>query len=164
MSIERFHSGPRMSQAVVHNGVVYVAGQVAAPGEDAAIQTRAILASIDRLLTEADTDKSRLLTATIWLADMADFSAMNAVWEDWVAPGDAPPRATVQARLARPEWKIEIVVTAALSAGWCTGVKRWGNSSGVKYFLYLTLPALPIVRRMQNGLLKIRLALPLSAV
>ena len=114
MSIERFHSGPRMSQAVVHNGVVYVAGQVAAPGEDAAIQTRAILASIDRLLTEADTDKSRLLTATIWLADMADFNAMNAVWEDWIDSANVPTRATGEVRLASAEYKVEIIVTAAL--------------------------------------------------
>jgi len=115
MSIERFHSGPRMSQAVVHNGIVYLAGQVGTPGEDAAAQTRAVLAAIDQLLAEAGTDRSRLLTATVWLADMADFAAMNMVWEEWIGGANAPTRATGEVRLARPDYKVEIIVTAALA-------------------------------------------------
>lgn len=115
MSVTRLKSGPRMSQAVVHNGVVYLAGQIGAPGESAAAQTRAILAAIDGLLAEAGTARTRLLQATIWLADMADFSAMNAVWEEWIGgPAHAPARATGEVRLASPDYKVEIIVTAAL--------------------------------------------------
>lgn len=114
MTITRIQSGGRMSQAVVHNGLVYLAGQVGAPGEDADAQTRAILASVDALLAEAGTDRSRLLTATIWLADMADFAAMNLVWEDWLGGANAPTRATGEVRLATPDYKVEIIVTAAL--------------------------------------------------
>ena len=113
MSIERLHSGPRMSQAVIHGGIVYLAGQVAAPGEDATAQTRAILASIDELLAEAGTDKSHLLTAMVWLADMADFGAMNVVWEEWIGGANAPTRATGEVRLATPDYRVEIIVTAA---------------------------------------------------
>ena len=115
--IQRFHVGPRLSETAVHNGTVYLAGQV--PDDTTADirgQTAQVLAMIDRLLAEAGTDSAHILMAQIFLADMADFSGMNEVWDDWVAPGDAPPRATVQAKLARPEWKIEIVVTAALKA------------------------------------------------
>lgn len=112
--IVRMQSGPRMSQAVIHNGIVYLAGQVGAPGEDAAAQTRAILASIDTLLSAAGTDKSRLLSATIWLADMADFGAMNLIWEDWIGGANAPTRATGEVRLATPDYKVEVIVTAAL--------------------------------------------------
>ena len=115
MTIQRLHSGPRMSQAVIHGGLVYLAGQIGAPGEDATAQTRAVLASIDKLLAEAGTDKSRLLTATIWLADMADFAAMNAVWEEWLGGANAPTRATGEVRLATPDYKVEIIVTAALA-------------------------------------------------
>lgn len=114
MSIERLHSGPRMSQAVIHGGIVYLAGQVGAPGEDATAQTRTILASIDTLLAEAGTDRSRLLTATVWLADMADFAAMNTVWEEWIGGVNAPTRATGEVRLATPAYKVEVIVTAAL--------------------------------------------------
>lgn len=114
MTIQRLHSGPRMSQAVIHGGIVHLAGQIGAPGEDAAAQTRAVLDSIDSLLAEAGTDKSRLLTATIWLADMADFGAMNAVWEDWIGGANAPTRATGEVRLATPDYKVEVIVTAAL--------------------------------------------------
>ena len=114
MSIQRIHSGPRMSQAVIHNGIVHLAGQIGAPGEDATAQTRAVLASIDALLAEAGTDKSRLLTATIWLADMADFGAMNLIWEAWLGGAGAPTRATGEVRLATPDYKVEIIVTAAL--------------------------------------------------
>jgi len=113
MSIERLHSGPRMSQAVIHGGIVYLAGQVGAPGEDATAQTRAILASIDELLAEAGTDRSHLLTAMVWLADMADFAAMNMVWEEWIGGANAPTRATGEVRLATPDYRVEIIVTAA---------------------------------------------------
>lgn len=115
MSIERLHSGPRMSQAVIHNGIVYLAGQVGAPGEDAATQTRAVLAAVDTLLSEAGTDRSRLLTATIWLADIADFGAMNIVWEEWIGGANAPTRATGEVKLATPDYKVEVIVTAALA-------------------------------------------------
>ena len=114
MSIERLKSGPRMSQAVIHNDIVYLAGQVGAPGEDAAAQTRAVLGSIDELLAEVGTDRSLLLQATIWLADMADFDAMNEVWDKWIGGTNAPTRATGEVRLARPDYKVEIIVTAAL--------------------------------------------------
>lgn len=114
MTIQRLHSGPRMSQTVIHGGLVHLAGQIGAPGEDATAQTRAVLASIDTLLAEAGTDKSRLLTATIWLADMGDFSAMNAVWEEWLGGANAPTRATGEVRLATPDYKVEVIVTAAL--------------------------------------------------
>lgn len=114
MTIERLHSGPRMSQAVIHSGIVYLAGQVGAPGESAAAQTRAVLASVDKLLGEAGTSRDRLLTATIWLADMADFAAMNAVWEEWIAGVNAPTRATGEVRLATDDYKVEVIVTAAL--------------------------------------------------
>jgi enamine deaminase RidA (YjgF/YER057c/UK114 family) len=118
MSIERLHPGPRMSQAVIHNQVVYLAGQVAddAHGKSVAEQTKTILATIDALLKEAGSDKSRILSATIWLTDMASFPEMNKVWEDWVVPGATPARATVEtARLAAAEYRIEIAVIAARS-------------------------------------------------
>jgi enamine deaminase RidA (YjgF/YER057c/UK114 family) len=102
-----------MSQAVVHGGVVYLAGQVGAPGAGVAEQTRAVLAQVDRLLAEAGTDKSRILAATIWLADIADFAEMNGVWDAWVDPANPPARATGESRLAAPEFKVEIIVTAA---------------------------------------------------
>ena len=89
MTIERIQTGPRMSQAVIHNKTVYLAGQVA-PGASVAIQTRGILAAIDALLKEAKTDKTRLLSATIWLTDMATFAEMNGVWQSWVAAGQTP--------------------------------------------------------------------------
>jgi len=114
MTIQRFHSGPRMSQAVVCNGMVFLAGQVAEDTrEDVSGQTRQVLAAVDRLLAEAGSDKSRLLAAQIFLPDINDFAAMNKVWEAWVTPGQTPARATVQAALAKPEYKVEIVVTAA---------------------------------------------------
>jgi enamine deaminase RidA (YjgF/YER057c/UK114 family) len=114
VTIERLHSGPRMSQAVIHNGIVHLAGQIGAPGEDAAAQTRAVLASIDTLLAEAGTSRDRLLTATIWLADMGDFAAMNAVWEEWLGGANAPTRATGEVRLATDAYKVEVIVTAAM--------------------------------------------------
>lgn len=115
MKIERLGAGKRMSEAVVFNQVVYLAGQVPQDGTlDIGGQTRQVLDAIDALLGQAGTDKSRLLTAQIFLADIADFQGMNAVWDAWVAPGNPPARATVQAKLADPSFKVEIVVTAAL--------------------------------------------------
>ncbi len=111
--IRRIETGPRMSQAVVHNGVAYLAGQVA-KGAGVAEQTRAVLAEIDRLLAAAGTDRTRLLTAQIWLADISTFAEMNSVWDTWVAPGHTPARWTGEARLATPEYRVEIIVTAAV--------------------------------------------------
>ena len=115
MSIQRLHVGPRMSQVVKHGGVVYTAGQVAqrAPGEPVADQTRDILARIDELLAEAGSGKSKLLSATIWLADIATFNEMNEVWDAWVDPGNTPCRACVEAKLAAPKFTVEIAVIAA---------------------------------------------------
>lgn len=113
MTIRRIEPGPRMSQAVMHGSTVYLAGQVAAPGKGVAEQTRAVLAQIDRLLAEAGSHKSRILAATIWLADVADFAEMNAVWESWIDPANPPARATGGVTLAAPEYKVEIIVTAA---------------------------------------------------
>jgi enamine deaminase RidA (YjgF/YER057c/UK114 family) len=105
-----------MSQAVIHSDVVYLAGQVALDnaGKPVADQTRGILGRIDALLEQAGTDKSKLLSATIWLADISTFAEMNAVWDAWVDPANTPARATVEARLAAPEYTVEIAVTAAL--------------------------------------------------
>lgn len=115
MTIERIESGTRMSKAVVHGDTVYLAGQVAqqAIGASVTEQTREILAIIDGLLVKAGTDKTKLLSASIWLTDIATFGEMNAVWDGWVAPGCAPARATVEARLATPQFKVEIAVIAA---------------------------------------------------
>ena len=113
MTIRRIEPGPRMSQGVVHGGMVYLAGQVGAPGESVADQTRAVLGHIDRLLAEAGSDKSRILSATIWLADIGTFAEMNSVWDSWVDPANPPARATGESRLAAPEYKVEIIVTAA---------------------------------------------------
>lgn len=113
--VQRFDVGPRMCEMAVHNGVCYLSGQVAVDGaHDTAGQTREVLAAVDSLLARAGTDKSRILHAQIFLADVRDFPAMNAVWDTWVTPGHTPTRATVQAILAKPEWKVEIVITAAL--------------------------------------------------
>jgi enamine deaminase RidA (YjgF/YER057c/UK114 family) len=113
--LRRFHVGDRLSEMTIHNGTVYLAGQVASDAtQDIRGQTRQVLAMIDKLLAEAGTDKAHILMCQIFIADLADFAAMNQVWEDWLAPGDAPPRATIQAKLAKPEWKVELVITAAL--------------------------------------------------
>jgi enamine deaminase RidA (YjgF/YER057c/UK114 family) len=113
--IQRFDVGARMSEMAVHGATVYLAGQVAADaGQDIRGQMRQVLAAIDALLARAGTDKRHLLMAQIFLADIGDFAGMNAVWDEWVAPGHTPPRATVQATLARPQWKVEVVATAAL--------------------------------------------------
>ncbi|MFZ6767678.1 RidA family protein [Undibacterium sp. Di26W] len=114
MSIQRFHVGPRLSETAVFNRVVYLAGQVpddATQGIEG--QTEQVLAHVDRLLAEAGSDKTRILSCQIFLSDITLISAMNQVWDAWVAEGNSPPRATVQAKLAKPEWLIEIVVTAA---------------------------------------------------
>jgi enamine deaminase RidA (YjgF/YER057c/UK114 family) len=113
MSIQRIGSGPRMSQAVIHGDTVYLAGQVGAPGQSVTAQTQAVLASVDALLAQAGSDKSKILSATIWLADMADFAEMNAVWDVWVDGKDAPARATGEAKLATPDYKVEVIVVAA---------------------------------------------------
>jgi enamine deaminase RidA (YjgF/YER057c/UK114 family) len=102
-----------MSEAVVCNGIAFFAGQVAEDAsQDITGQTKQVLAQIDELLSEAGSDKSRLISASIYLADMKDFAAMNAVWDKWVSPGNTPARATIQAQLAQPKWRIEIVATA----------------------------------------------------
>jgi enamine deaminase RidA (YjgF/YER057c/UK114 family) len=104
-----------MSQAVICNGMVFLAGQVASDAKlDVTGQTRQVLEQIDSVLAAAGNDKSRLLSATIYLTDMADFAAMNAVWDAWVSPGNTPARAAVEAQLARPGWLVEIMATAAL--------------------------------------------------
>ncbi len=115
MTIQRIKPGARMSGAVVHGSTVYLAGQVAnaAAGKSVGEQTREILSIIDGLLAEAGTDKSKLLMANIWLTDMATFQEMNGVWDSWVAQGNAPARATVEAKLAAPQYKVEIAVIAA---------------------------------------------------
>src|SRR5579872_6667800 len=112
-AIERQQAGPRLSQACAWGPTVFLAGQVADdPAADATGQTEQVLRKIDRLLEGAGTDKSRLLSATIWLADMASFADMNKVWDAWVTPGCTPARACVEARLASPHWKVEIAVIA----------------------------------------------------
>lgn len=115
--IKRLHVGPRMSEAAIFNGVVYLAGQVAAdPKQDIKGQTIQVLAAIDALLAEAGSDKTRLLSAQIFLADIADFPAMNEVWDGWVVAGQTPARATVEAKMASPDYKVEIKVIAALAS------------------------------------------------
>ena len=117
MTLKRIHVGDRMSQAVIHGDTVYTAGQVAlkAPGESVADQTRDILSRIDALLSEAGTDKSQLISATIWLSDMTSFNEMNEVWDAWVTPGETPTRACVESKLAAPQFTVEIAVISALS-------------------------------------------------
>jgi enamine deaminase RidA (YjgF/YER057c/UK114 family) len=115
MSITRLHAGPRMSQAVVHGQTVYLAGQVAdqAKGKSVGEQTREILATVDRLLAEAGSDRTRILSATIYLADIGAFAEMNAEWDAWIPAGHTPARATVEARLAAPAYTVEIACIAA---------------------------------------------------
>ena len=112
--ITRIGSGKRMSEGVCFNGIIWVAGQVGNPGEPVTDQTRTCLAEVDRILTEAGTDKTRILSAQIWLAEMVAFPEMNAVWDAWVPAGHAPARATGEAKLAAPGYLVEIIVTAAL--------------------------------------------------
>lgn len=113
--IQRFDVGSRLSEMAVHNGTVYLAGQVPDDAtQDIRGQTRQVLAAVDALLARAGSDKTKILMAQIFLSDMADFAGMNEVWDAWVAPGNAPPRATVQAGLGKNEWRIEMVLTAAV--------------------------------------------------
>ncbi|RDV02332.1 RidA family protein [Undibacter mobilis] len=115
MAIERYDSNQRMSKCVVHGNTVYLAGIVAndAKSKDMTAQTKDILAQIDGYLAKAGTDKSKLLSANIWITSMSEFAAMNAAWDAWVSPGNTPARATVEAQLAGPEYKVEIMVQAA---------------------------------------------------
>lgn len=115
MSIERIEPGKRLSQAVAYGNLVFLAGQVAMdkPGASMAEQTRNVLDRIDALLARAGTDKSKILSANIWITDMRQFAEMNEVWDAWVPPGCAPARATVEARLASPDYCVEIMVVAA---------------------------------------------------
>jgi enamine deaminase RidA (YjgF/YER057c/UK114 family) len=115
MTIQRFETGPRMSQAVVHGNTVYLAGIVAnkTAGDSVTRQTQEILSIIDGHLAKAGTDKSKLLTATIYLTDMKTFADMNAAWDAWVSAGNTPARATVEVKLAAPQYNVEIMVTAA---------------------------------------------------
>jgi len=115
MTIQRLQVGSRLAGAVVHNGLVYLSGQVPDDGTaDITGQTQQVLRKMDQLLKEAGSDKSKLLWAQIFLPDMKDFAAMNGVWEKWVAPGQPPARATVEAKLANATYKVEIMATAAL--------------------------------------------------
>jgi enamine deaminase RidA (YjgF/YER057c/UK114 family) len=115
MTIQRFDTGPRMSQVVIHGDTIYLAGVVAsnAGGESVTKQTQDVLSIIDGHLKKAGSDKSKLLTATIYLTDMNTFAEMNAVWDGWVSPGNTPARATVEAKLASPKYSVEIMVAAA---------------------------------------------------
>ena len=116
MTIKRIGVGARMSKAVVHGNTVYLAGQVAEVKKGASVgeQTAEILGIIDALLAEAGTDKSKILSANIWLTDISTFAQMNAEWDKWVSAGNTPARATVEAKLAAPEYKVEIAVIAAI--------------------------------------------------
>ncbi len=115
MTVQRHDVGPRMSKAVVHGDTVYLAGIVteSAKGKSVSEQTKDVLSIIDRYLAQAGTDKSKLLSANIWLSDMSTFAEMNAVWDAWVSPGNTPARATVEAKLASPQNTVEIMVVAA---------------------------------------------------
>ena len=115
MTIQRFETGPRMSQVVVHGNTIYLAGVVAhkAAGKTVTEQTQEILSVIDSHLAKAGSDKSKLLTATIYITDMKNFAEMNAVWDGWVSAGNTPARATVEAKLASPQYGVEIMVIAA---------------------------------------------------
>ena len=115
MSVQRINPGARMSKAVVHGNTVYLAGQVAdkSAGKSVTEQTAEILGIIDGLLAQAGTDKTKLLMTNIWLSDMSTFAEMNAVWDGWVSAGNAPARATVEAKLAGPQYTVEIAVIAA---------------------------------------------------
>lgn len=114
MTITRINSGARLSEAVIHDGKVYLCGFVAENGVTVAEQTKDILDQIDATLAEAGTDKTKLLKVNIWLTDITTIAEMNSVWDRWAVAGKTPARATVEAKLAAPEWKIEIMVEAAL--------------------------------------------------
>ncbi len=112
--IKRIGTGPRMSEASCYNGIIWVAGQVGNPGESVAAQTQTCLSEVDRILATAGTDKTRILSAQIWLADMTTFAEMNGVWDAWVPQGNTPARATGEAKLATPDYAVEVIVVAAL--------------------------------------------------
>ena len=132
MEIKRISPGPRLSQAVVHGDTVYVAGQVAADtSADAAGQTRQILNQIEALLGQGGSDKSKILWANVWLADMGDYAAMNGEWESWIPKGQTPARATVEAKLAMPQFKVEIACVAA-AAGGARAAKGGGSARTAK--------------------------------
>ncbi|MGE7198892.1 RidA family protein [Brevundimonas naejangsanensis] len=111
--IARIQPDRRMSQAVIHGDTIYLAGQVGEPGEDVVAQTRTALAEVDALLAECGSDKSKILSAQVWLADIADFAAMNSVWDAWVDAANPPARATCEAKLATSDYRVEVVVVAA---------------------------------------------------
>ncbi len=114
-TIQRYHVGPRLSEIVVHNNTVYLAGQVADVLDDnVGSQTTQVLASVDRLLAEVGSDKTRILSVTIYLTSMADYDAMNEAWSAWAPHGHTPARATVEAKLADPRYQLEMSVIAAL--------------------------------------------------
>lgn len=112
--IQRINPGTRMSQAVIHNGTIYLSGQVGTPGASVAKQTLNMLGKVDQLLSDNGVSKSRVLQATIWLADMADFAEMNAVYDAWIDPANPPTRACGEAKLATPDYKVEIIIVAAV--------------------------------------------------
>jgi enamine deaminase RidA (YjgF/YER057c/UK114 family) len=115
MAIQRHNIGKRLSEAVVHNGVVYLAGEVPDDtSKDITGQTREVLAKIDKLLAQVGSDKSKVLSAQIFLPDMKDFAGMNLAWEEWVLAGQTPARATIEAKLANPAYKVEIMCIAAI--------------------------------------------------
>ena len=115
MSIQRFGVGKRLSEIVIHGNTVYLAGEVPDDSSlDIGGQTEQVLAKIERALKQAGSDKSKLLSAQIFLPDMKDFAGMNAAWEKWVVPGQTPARATIEARLANPAYKVEIMCIAAI--------------------------------------------------
>ncbi|AXB76022.1 MULTISPECIES: RidA family protein [unclassified Novosphingobium] len=113
MTITRIDQGARMSEAVIHGDTIYLAGQVGEEGASVTEQTKTTLAEIEALLEKTGSSKDHLLMATIWLADIADFEEMNAVWDAWIAGHPAPARATSEGKLAAPGYKVEIIVTAA---------------------------------------------------
>jgi enamine deaminase RidA (YjgF/YER057c/UK114 family) len=113
MTIRRIDAGPRMSNIVIHNETIYLAGQVGTPGASVAVQTKDVLGKIDALLAKAGSDKSKIVQAIIWLDDISNFAEMNSVWDAWVDKSNAPARATGDAKLAAPEYKVEIIIVAA---------------------------------------------------
>lgn len=115
MAIQRHNVGKRLSEIVVHNGTVYLAGEVPDDtSKDITGQTREVLAKIDRLLAQVGSDRTKILSAQVFIADMGEFAGMNAAWDAWVAPGNAPARATIEAKLANPAYKVEIMCVATL--------------------------------------------------
>lgn len=113
--VQRFHTNSRLAEMAIYNGVIYLAGQVPENTQaNAYEQTKEVLSLVDKLLQEAGSNKSRIINAQIYLANMNDYAEMNRAWDEWVDTENPPTRATVEARLAVPEWKVEIVITAAV--------------------------------------------------